>query len=51
MQSTTLVKQNLGFNPTFIKADVKKFLLSGVVQDGTERGRLGLKDDAKVLER
>lgn len=29
---------------------MSKFLLSGVVQDGTERGSLGLKDDAKVCE-
>lgn len=30
---------------------MSKFLLSGVVQDGAERGSLGLKDDAKVFER
>lgn len=28
-----------------------KFLLSGVVEDGAERGSLGLKDDAKTYER
>jgi len=30
---------------------MSKFLLSGVVQVGAQRGSLGLKDDAKVCER
>lgn len=30
---------------------ISKFLLSGVVEDGAERGSLGLKDDAKAYER